>query len=393
MLSQIKSNKMKELQDIIKKYENTSTKNIKSALVTVVHLDGSSYRRPGARMLVNEDGKITGAISGGCLEGDALKKALFTISEQKNTLFTYDTSKEDDSEMGIHLGCEGLIQVLFESIDSTKADNPMLLLRQALAVRQKAVLVTLFDLNNNQNQQYGTCLLLEENGQISGSIPVNQFEEAILKDLAQAMKKEESCFKEYQSKEKSITAFFEFIHPPVSLVVLGAGNDALPLMKLADILGWDFRIVDRRNTHANKERFPTASATVVANPDVALNYLDYDSRTFFVLVTHSYKCDYYFLKSLCNASVPYIGILGPKKKLNRMLEELKNDGLSLDADKISTLFSPTGLDIGAETPEEIALSIIAEIQAVLKGKKGGMLKLKEEVIHSREFLDIQIEVL
>jgi xanthine/CO dehydrogenase XdhC/CoxF family maturation factor len=91
--------------------------------------------------------------------------------------------------------------------------------------------------------------------------------------------------------------------------------------------------------------------------------------------------------------VPYIGILGPKKKLNRMLEELKNDGLSLDADKISTLFSPTGLDIGAETPEEIALSIIAEIQAVLKGKKGGMLKLKEEVIHSREFLDIQIEVL
>jgi xanthine/CO dehydrogenase XdhC/CoxF family maturation factor len=90
--------------------------------------------------------------------------------------------------------------------------------------------------------------------------------------------------------------------------------------------------------------------------------------------------------------VPYIGILGPKKKLNRMIAELKNDGLSLDTDKISTLFSPIGLDIGAETPEEIALSIVAEIQAVLKGKKGGMLKLKEEVIHSREFLDIQIEV-
>ena len=97
---------MKELQDIIKKYENANEKNLKSSLVTVVHLDGSSYRRPGARMLVNEDGKITGAISGGCLEGDAQKKALFTISEQKNVLFTYDTSKEDDSEMGIHLGCE-----------------------------------------------------------------------------------------------------------------------------------------------------------------------------------------------------------------------------------------------------------------------------------------------
>ena len=138
---------MKELQDIIKKYENANEKNLKSSLVTVVHLDGSSYRRPGARMLVNEDGKITGAISGGCLEGDAQKKALFTISEQKNVLFTYDTSKEDDSEMGIHLGCEGLIQVLFEKIDSQKKDNPIELLRKALSVRQKAVLVTLFNLS------------------------------------------------------------------------------------------------------------------------------------------------------------------------------------------------------------------------------------------------------
>jgi xanthine dehydrogenase accessory factor len=383
---------MKELQDIIKKYENANEKNLKSSLVTVVHLDGSSYRRPGARMLVNEDGIITGAISGGCLEGDAKKKALFTISEQKNVLFTYDTSKEDDSEMGIHLGCEGLIQVLFEKIDSKKEDNPIELLRKALSVRQKAVLVTLFDLDNKEKEQLGTCLLLQEDGTISGNIPLRQFENSILNDLNDVMESEESVFKQYKSGQESITAFFEFIHPPVSLVVLGAGNDAIPLMKFADVLGWDFRIVDRRDTHANKERFPLASETLVANPDVALNYLSYDKRTFFVLVTHSYKCDYYFLKSLCSADVPYVGILGPKKKLNRMLGELKNDGVPLNQAKISTIFSPTGLDIGAETSEEIALSIIAEIQAILKGKKGGMLTLKEEVIHSRDSLAIQVEL-
>ena len=383
---------MKELQEIIKKYDVASQKNIKSALVTVVHLDGSSYRRPGARMLVNDDGRITGAISGGCLEGDALKKALFAISEQKNTLFTYDTSKEDDSEMGIHLGCEGLIQVLFESIDSEKEENPIQLLSKALAVRQKAVLVTLFDLDNNQNVQYGTCLLLEENGTLSGKIPLQQFEEAVLKDITDVMQNGESVFKQYKSGDVSVTAFFEFLHPPVSLVVLGAGNDAIPLMKFADVLGWDFRIVDRRDTHANKERYPTASQILVANPDVALEHLAYDNRTFFVLVTHSYKCDYYMLKSLCAAAVPYIGILGPKKKLHRMLEEIQhNEGIHLNADKVATIYGPTGLDIGAETPEEIALSIIAEIQAVLTGKMGGMLKTKNEVIHSRDSLDIQIE--
>lgn len=384
---------MKELQDIIKKYENANEKNLKSSLVTVVHLDGSSYRRPGARMLVNEDGKITGAISGGCLEGDAQKKALFTISEQKNVLFTYDTSKEDDSEMGIHLGCEGLIQVLFEKIDSQKEDNPIELLRKALSVRQKAVLVTLFNLDNKEKEQLGTCLLLQEDGTISGNIPLSQFENSILSDLKEVMENEESVFKQYKSSQESVTAFFEFIHPPISLVVLGAGNDAIPLMKFADVLGWDFRIVDRRDTHANKERFPLASQTLVANPDVALNYLSYDKRTFFVLVTHSYKCDYYFLKSLCAADVPYVGILGPKKKLNRMLGELKEGGVPLSQAKISTIFSPTGLDIGAETPEEIALSIIAEIQAVLKGKTGGMLTLKEEVIHSRHSLEIQVALI
>lgn len=383
---------MKELQDIIKKHEKANENNLKSALVTVVHLDGSSYRRPGARMLVNEDGKITGAISGGCLEGDAQKKALFTISEQKNVLFTYDTSKEDDSEMGIHLGCEGLIQVLFEKIDSEKKDNPIELLRKALSLRQKAVLVTLFHLDNKEKEQLGTCLLLQEDGTISGNIPLSLFENSILGDLNEVMNNEESVFKQYKSGQESVTAFFEFIHPPVSLVVLGAGNDAIPLMKFADVLGWDFRIVDRRDTHANKERFPLASQTLVANPDVALNYLSYDKRTFFVLVTHSYKCDYYFLKSLCAADVPYVGILGPKKKLNRMLGELKEGGVSFSQAKISTIFSPTGLDIGAETPEEIALSIIAEIQAVLKGKKGGMLTLKEEVIHSRDSLAIQVEL-
>src|SRR5450432_2982594 len=121
-------------------------------------------------MLVTDEGELTGAISGGCLEGDALRKAMMVLSQQKSKLVTYDTSDEDDATIGIQLGCAGVIQVLFEPIDENDTNNPIQLLRKSIAVRQKAVLVTLFSLEDKKNEQPGTCFLVEENGNVSGSI-------------------------------------------------------------------------------------------------------------------------------------------------------------------------------------------------------------------------------
>ena len=135
---------MKELREIIKAYDAAVHAGKKSALAAVVHLNGSSYRRPGARMLVTDDGELTGAISGGCLEGDALRKAMLVLSQQQSKLVTYDTSDEDDASIGIQLGCAGVIQVLFEPIHPNDNNNPIQLLRKAAALRQKSVLVTLF---------------------------------------------------------------------------------------------------------------------------------------------------------------------------------------------------------------------------------------------------------
>jgi xanthine dehydrogenase accessory factor len=135
---------MKELREIINAYDAAVHAGKKAALAAVVHLDGSSYRRPGARMLVSDEGELTGAISGGCLEGDALRKALLVLSQQQSKLVTYDTSDEDDATIGIQLGCAGVIQVLFEPIQANNPNNPIQLLRKAVAVRQKSVLVTLF---------------------------------------------------------------------------------------------------------------------------------------------------------------------------------------------------------------------------------------------------------
>jgi xanthine/CO dehydrogenase XdhC/CoxF family maturation factor len=372
----------------VKAYDEAVQSGKRVALASVVHLEGSSYRRPGARMLVNDEGELTGAISGGCLEGDALIKAMYAISQRRSRLVSYDTSDEDDMTIGIQLGCAGVIQVLFEPIDPDKQDNPIQLIRKALDIRQEAVMVTLFNLSNKNADQPGTCLLMESNGNITGMIPIQGIEKLVMGDVLQAMGNKKSVFREYQADGTSITAFIEFLQPAISLVVVGAGNDAVPMMQIAYTLGWDVRIVDGRNTHARPERFVAACQILVSRPEAVLDQLPMDGRTVFVMMTHNYNYDLSMLKALLPTQTPYIGLLGPKKKLDRMLDELRQQGMQLDEAMLSKVHGPTGLEIGAETPEEIALSIIAEIQAVVEGKAGGMLKHKPDVIHARE--DIRI---
>ncbi len=383
------NNAMKERKEIVKAYDEAVQSGKNVALASLVHLEGSSYRRPGARMLVNDEGELTGAISGGCLEGDALRKAMYALSQQRSMLVTYDTSDEDDMTIGIQLGCAGVIQVLFEPIDPTKQDNPIQLIRKALAIRQEAVMVTLFNLSNKHADQPGTCLLMESNGTISGAIPIQGMEKIVMEDVQLVMRNKKSLFREYQADGISMTAFIEFLQPSISLVVVGAGNDAVPMMQIADTLGWDVRIVDGRNTHARPERFVAACQVLVSKPEALLDQLHIDSSTVFVTMTHNYNYDISILKTLLPTQTPYIGMLGPQKKLDRMLDELRQEGIQLDEAMLSKVYGPTGLEIGAETPEEIALSIIAEIQAVMEGKQGGMLKHKPDVIHARE--DTRIE--
>lgn len=154
---------MKELKDIIRAYDEAEREGKQTALATVVHLEGSAYRRPGARMLVTEDGKLTGAISGGCLEGDALRKAQLVMVQKKPMLVTYDTTDEDDAKLGVGLGCNGIISILIEPVNIEDKNNPVAFLKTIVAKRQSAVLVTLFSLDK-KTVQPGTCLLLTEGG-------------------------------------------------------------------------------------------------------------------------------------------------------------------------------------------------------------------------------------
>lgn len=374
---------MKEITDIIKAYEIALATGKKMALATVVHVEGSSYRRPGARMLVTDDGQLTGAISGGCLEGDALRKALLAISQQKNKLVTYDTTDDNDVTLGVQLGCNGIVHILFEPIIPEIENHPIALLKKTLEKRQDAVLVTLFSLNSRSAEQPGTCFLRLGETVIVNS--VNDYTTDLLnKEATEVLAIRDSVFRQFNSDDQNLTGFIEYLSPPVALVVVGAGNDTVPLTEMAAILGWHITVVDGRAGHATKQRFPKADRILVSRAGDVLAALETDSRTFFALLTHNYNYDLALLKELIFLDqCSYIGALGPRKKLERMFADLLTEGIVVTDTQKSRIYGPVGLDVGAETSEEIALSILAEIKAVLNGRTGISLREKVEPIHSR----------
>ncbi|WAC12365.1 XdhC family protein [Dyadobacter pollutisoli] len=376
---------MKEITDIIKSYELALVAGKKMALATVVHVEGSSYRRPGARMLVTDDGQLTGAISGGCLEGDALRKALLAISQQKNKLVTYDTTDENDTKLGVQLGCNGIVHILFEPIDKEQTNNPIELLKKAVAKRQNAILITLFSMHSRTSDQPGTCFLhLETDKEVVCNCEGQELYNVLLTESAEAYNKADSFFKTFDLGEKKQTVFAEYLNTPPSLVIAGAGNDIIPLVEMTSILGWDITVVDGRAGHATRQRFPKATQVLVSRAEDVLSHLKTDERTFFVLMTHNYNYDLSLLKQLIFLEeCTYIGTLGPKKKLERMYTDMLAEGIMVSESQKTKIYGPVGLDIGAETSEEIALSVLAEIKTVLNKKSGLPLRDKSEPIHNR----------
>jgi len=369
---------MKELQQIIKAFENSLSKNQKTALATVVKVDGSAYRRPGARMLVTEDGELTGAISGGCLEGDALRKAQSVIFQQKSMLVTYDTTDEDDQKFGIGLGCNGIIQILIEPINAEEKNNPITLLKTALSDRENSILVTLFSLKHARSSQIGTKLLFK-NGDIFGnSEELDPDLNQIIKDeVKNVLNLEKNLIKSYPAAD-DIHIFFEKIKAPVHVLLFGAGNDTIPISKMANLLGWELTLIDGRKNYATPERFPYASPIIVAPANEVKDKIQHDTNTVALLMTHNFEYEAMVLPELLKLNLPYIGILGPKKKTIKLLERLALQGIEMDA---SHVFGPIGLDLGAEGSEEIALAITSEIKTVLSKKSIMHLRDKSGPIH------------
>ncbi|WPP48607.1 XdhC family protein [Catalinimonas niigatensis] len=376
---------MKELSRIVEAYEQIADKQQKAALATVVKVEGSSYRRAGARMLMTDDGRWTGAISGGCLEGDALRKARQAILQNKPSVVTYDTmTDENASRLGVGLGCNGIIDVLIEPMDYLNAQMDLMrVFKDFLKDRKRAAIATIFNIEESMQYGIGQRLILDSQGHELSNIEIPLLKEQIHPDMISALEMGQSSHKIYTVEKGRVEVSIEILHPSIELIIFGGGYDAAPVVKLGDALGWQVTVTDDCIAHTGSKRFPGACQVLHAPRENVVDTLSITPYTYTVLMSHNYAYDIAVLPHLLASDVQYIGILGPKKRYLKMLDELSQKGMPVSEEDKQRIHSPVGLDIGAETPDEIALSIISEIQAVHQGRKGGVLKEKQGFIHER----------
>ena len=359
---------MKEIQEILK-HINTLTPDENAVLATVVDVKGSSYRLPGAKMLILENGDSFGTVSGGCLEADVMERAKSVMESDEPQIFTYDTRTNDDSVFSFNMGCRGLIRILLEPARG----NPFTQFLRCCFEQEKGVAATSIQTSNGD--VVGDRIFFVGDG-----IDQNEFADARIREKAvEVLRSGISCVEEYDFGE----VFFEYIAPPVNIKIFGAGADAVPLAKIAKDLGWHVTVIDHRAALANNERFENPDEIVLARPEEIGGKVALTADSVAVVMTHNYDHDKELLKRLIKSNLKYLGLLGPKVRTGNMLREISEEGIEIPAEKMCKLHAPVGLDIGAQLPETIALSIIAEIQSVLADREGGFLKNREGSIYGR----------
>jgi xanthine dehydrogenase accessory factor len=362
---------MKELPSIIAAYRLKPIEE-RAALATVISVEGSSYRRPGARLFVTESGRWTGGISGGCLEGDALQKARRAMLQNRASTVVYDTREPDEQQIGVGLGCNGRIEILMAPLGAENStENPINIWAQIMECRIPRILVTLVAAPENCNITPGAMWQLEEGKPLPDSIH-NTPLAAILNDaLAQVWQKGKSML----CKTEAYSAFVELWQPPVHLAIFGGHYDIHPLIGLAKSIGCKVSVT------ANLQK---TIRDFVAGADelfqAGKSRPETDSLTAIVLMAHDYATDLDNLRWAISTTAPYIGLLGPRVRTLKLLQTLEAEGIPPNACK-ARIFGPAGLDIGASTPETIGLSIIAEVQACFAHRTGGHLRYRQTPIY------------
>ena len=374
---------MKEQKNIIDAFLKIRETGLSAALATVVRVRGSSYRSPGARMLITDDGRWVGSISGGCLEGDALRKARNVMSSKKPLTVTYDTREESNQNLGIGLGCNGVIDVLIEPVNLQEENNPITLFQSITSSQEPIALATVFE--SSRSEEIGNKILIDQfEKTLYSSVTHEGLSSQVIPDLKKIFISKKSETKSYHSNNSKFEVFIELIQPVISLIIFGGGFDARPVSQLAKSLGWNVSVTDECVSHIAPIFFPSADKLKLCQRDFVDRDFNITPYTACVLMSHNYEYDRDVLKKLLSSSTPYIGILGPRKRFEKMRDEFLTQGIDVSEKDLHRIHSPIGLDIGAEAPDEIAVSIIAEIQSKFSGRSGGFLKYNPGPIHQRD---------
>jgi xanthine/CO dehydrogenase XdhC/CoxF family maturation factor len=373
---------MSEITDVLSAIESLSARGEKLALATIVAVKGSTYRRPGARLLVPEEGDVIGNISGGCLENDVADVARIVMHEGVARIVSFDLTADDEAVWGWGLGCNGALELFVEPAE--KAAEVAGALRMALEEERPISMVTVLD-SSVESVEQGNRVLVRPDGSTEGSLGDAAADAAAVEAALDLLEHQRSEIRDLAVGDGTVRAFVEVLEPPLRLLILGAGHDATPLVRAASGLGWSPVVVDDRKEFLNRERFPEAAGFVpLERPEDVAKVAPIDRRTFVVVMTHNFLRDKDYVRSLIDTPAGYVAMLGPSARSQRLLTELRQEGVEIPEDFLERVHGPAGLDLGAEGPEEIAAAIVAEIVAVKRGREGGFLKHRPGPIHERQ---------
>jgi xanthine dehydrogenase accessory factor len=329
-------------------FDQAVARGLPLVLATIVETIGSTYRKAGAQMLAAADGSAAGLLSGGCLEADLMDHARSVFETGEAKFVEYDARGSDDLIWGIGLGCEGAMKILLSRLDVSSDYQPFRFVTECRRAERFGAVAVTIESNDSQNI-VGTWFteLSTAPVAIHGALARPTSQPVIVRD-------------------KSVAYFLIPIQPPRGILILGAGPDTIPLVEIASMLGWHVTVLDHRPAYAKAEKFPRARA-VQQQPASQLGQL-LQERTFdaAVVMSHHLVSDELYLRQLAQSEIAYVGLLGPAPRRARLLTQLGEHAEPL----AGRLHGPIGLDLGADSPETIALAIVAEIQAVTSGRSG-----------------------
>lgn len=366
---------MKELRDIIKAFDTVIANDSQAVLASVIHTSGSTYRSAGAKALILADDNIIGVVSGGCLESDLIQRAGQVRDSGQSITIRYDHSENADIIWGLGLGCAGVVDVLLERVDKDNP-GPLTLIAEVIKTRTSAIMATII---SSENSSFKVGERWRQNG--TGSVSFTDawpFPASLNDCLIRSVEKQNGAIITEQGAEVLI----EQINPLTRLLVFGAGADAVPLVTIGAEIGWYLEVFDKRSAYASTARFPLADRLVCCSSNQLSEQITIDEHTIAIVMTHNYLQDLEILKFLLPHIKHYIGVLGPQRRLALLLKDLADEKIQVSDAQKAILYGPAGLDIGADTAEEIALSIVSEIQTVLRNRSGGLLRDRGKPIHS-----------
>jgi xanthine dehydrogenase accessory factor len=355
-----------------------SQQNEVSVLATVVRTEGSTYRRIGARMVAFPDGSHVGGVSAGCIENDVLLRAERVHRTGAVELVTYNTGSPEDLLWGSGTACGGKSHLLLERLDPDQAAAKATWLRKVSLLRRRHVLATVIRASGSLPLQAGDLAVLPHagGGLIGFDALPSRFRVTVEATARRRLQARSSSALLHPWADQELDIAYEVRSPRIHLCVCGAGPDAVPLVAMARLMGWRVTLIDHRPAMLSSQHWAEVGRILLRFPDEAADAVERAAPDAAVVMSHNYERDLLHVGALLAAGVPYIGVLGPRRRTQRMLDDLKMS----DADAAG-LYAPVGLDIGAETPQEIALAIAAEVQAVSVDRPGAPLRERPGAIH------------